>query len=89
MARHATIQYRTELQHLSHGELYVRLGRVGLGSTVTPGCYERRSRDSLDLETDQTAEDLLRVLQVTPIHVLGESATIPRRMTDAGCNTRC
>jgi hypothetical protein len=69
MVRHATIQYRIELQQLSHAELYVRLGRVGLGSAITPA---QRHLDALDAETDQTAEDLLRVLRVTPVHVLGE-----------------
>ena len=72
MARHATVQYRAELQHLRRQEVRSRLNRVGLECGVSPGLYDRSERDELDKETDRTAAQLLRVLQSIPIQVLGE-----------------
>lgn len=74
MALHVTMQYRADLRAMSRNEERENLQALGLPPDPTQLETARKETEELEAETDRSAAELLKVLQGTPLSVLGGSA---------------
>jgi len=71
MALHVTMQYRAHLRAASRNEAREHLQYLGLPPDESDIEAARKETEELEGETDRSAAELLKVLQGTPLSVLG------------------
>jgi hypothetical protein len=84
MALHVTMQYRAHLRAASRNEAWEHLQYLGLPPDESDIEAARKETEELEGETDRSAAELLKVLQGTPLSVLGMSQLISPRLETRG-----
>lgn len=72
MALHVTMQYRANLRAMSRKEARDYLQYMGLPPDASQSEIARQETEEVEAETDRSAAELLKVLQGTPLSVLGQ-----------------